>query len=104
MSKAKAIEVLTPEEVESLKSLLESDLPLRHTVTTPATGALSELFEVMSTRLSNNFRRSCEAVKELDEALCLNNKIVGHGIETAKKHRIQIAKELQSKGLLDTEA
>lgn len=103
MSKAKVIEVLTAEEMEDLNSLIESDLPVLQKVKTPTYGAYADLVNEMGARVTNNFRRSCEAVKELDEALRLNNKLVGHGIEAAKKQRIDIAKMLKSQGLLNTE-
>ena len=102
MSKAKVIEVLTAEEVEDLNSLIESDLPMLQQVKTPISGAYAGLINEMAVRVTNNFRQSCEAVKDLDEALRLNRKLVGHGIEAAKKQRIDIANLLKYQGLLNT--
>lgn len=104
MQKAKVIEVLTAEEVQNLDSLIESDLPVLQKVKTPATGAYADLINEMGARVTNHFRQSCEAVTELDEALSLNRRLVGHGIEAAKKQRIDIAKFLKEQGLLNTEA
>lgn len=104
MEKARVIEVLTAEEVENLDSLIQSDLPVLQKVKTPVTGAYADLINEMGARVTNNFRQSCEAVKELDEALSINRRLVGHGIEAAKKQRLDIAKFLKEKGLFNTEA
>jgi hypothetical protein len=72
-------------------------------VKTPTYGAYADLVNEMGARVTNNFRKSCQAVKDLDEALRFNRKLVGHGIEAAKKQRIDIAKMLKSQGLLNTE-
>ncbi len=103
MTKAKVIEVLSPEEVEDLHSLIESDLPMLQQVKTPVSGAFADLFNELGHRVSNNFRLTCEAVVELDEALSFNRKLIGHGIEGAKKQRIDIAKFFQEKGILSIE-
>jgi hypothetical protein len=103
MQKAKVIEVLTAEEVNNLNSLIESDLPMLQKVKAPISGAYADLINELDVRVTSNFRQSCETVKELDEALSLNRRLVGHGIEAAKKQRIDIAKMLKSNGLLNTE-
>jgi len=101
MIKAKVIEYLSAEEVEDLNGLIESDLPTLQQVKTPVSGAYADLINELGLRVTNNFRQCCEAVKELDESLSLNRRLVGHGIQAAKKQRIDITKILQSKGLLN---